>query len=172
MPRGTSGKRSWLPTGSGRCALLGVPCRLRMLSIFSTFDNKLKLTVSPQAERAETAPRQGTPTRAHVQPPDASFPPRQDPGHPRDRPGLCPRDADREGPGPGAAAENNLGSYELYRRIRSRMMSFRISSHPISDSIIYDILFCPTPGARRTTPYDAVPYRTMRHGTMQCIPRT
>ena len=47
-------------SGSCRCALIGVPCRLRTLSIFSTFDNMLKLTVSPQAKRAETDPRQGT----------------------------------------------------------------------------------------------------------------
>ena len=35
---------------SGSCwrALIGVPCRLRMLSICSTFDNMLKLTISPQ----------------------------------------------------------------------------------------------------------------------------
>ena len=49
-----------------------VPCRLRMLSIFSTFDNMLKLTISPQARRAETDPHQGTPTRAHLQPPDSA----------------------------------------------------------------------------------------------------
>ena len=55
---------------SCRCALIGVPCRLRMLSIFRTFDNALKLTISPQAKRAETDPRQGTPTRAHLQPPE------------------------------------------------------------------------------------------------------
>ena len=46
-------------------ALIGVPCRLRMLCIFSNFDNMLKLTISSQAKRAETDPRQGTPTRAH-----------------------------------------------------------------------------------------------------------
>ena len=39
-----------------------------MLSILSTFDNMLKLTISPQARRAETDPRQCTPTRAHLQP--------------------------------------------------------------------------------------------------------
>ena len=32
----------------------------------------LKLTISPQAKRAETDPGQGTPTRAHLQPPDSS----------------------------------------------------------------------------------------------------
>ena len=52
-------------SGSCRCALIGVPCRLRMLSILSTFDSMLKLTISSQAKRAETDPRQGTPTRAH-----------------------------------------------------------------------------------------------------------
>ena len=41
-------------SGSCRCAIIGVPCRLRMLSIFSTFENMLKLTISPQAKRAET----------------------------------------------------------------------------------------------------------------------
>ena len=55
---------------SCRCALIGVPCCLGMLSIFSTFDNILKLTISPQAKRAETDPRQGTPMRAHLQPPE------------------------------------------------------------------------------------------------------
>ena len=50
-----------------------MPCCLRMPSIFSTFDNRLKLTISLQAKRAETEPRQGTPTRAHLQPPDYRF---------------------------------------------------------------------------------------------------
>ena len=49
---------------------MGVPCRLRMLSIFSTFDNMLKVTISPQAKPAETDPRQDTPMRARLQPPD------------------------------------------------------------------------------------------------------
>ena len=39
-------------------------------NMFSTFDNMLKPTISPQAKRAETDPRQGTPTRAHFQPPE------------------------------------------------------------------------------------------------------
>ena len=42
-----------------------------MLSLLSNFDNMLKLTTSPQAKRAETDPRQGTPTRARLQTPDA-----------------------------------------------------------------------------------------------------
>ena len=50
-------------------AVVGVPCRLKMLSIFSTFDNMLKLTISPQAKCAETDPRQGTPARARFEPP-------------------------------------------------------------------------------------------------------
>ena len=50
--------------------LIGVPFRLRTLSIFGTFNNMLKLPTSPQAKRAETDPRQGTPTRAHFQPPE------------------------------------------------------------------------------------------------------
>ena len=54
--------------GSCWCALIGVPCRLRMLSTLSTFDNMLTPTISPHAKRAETDPRQGTPTRAHLQP--------------------------------------------------------------------------------------------------------
>ena len=33
---------------------------------FRHFDNMLKLTISPQTNRAETDPRQGTPTRAHT----------------------------------------------------------------------------------------------------------
>ena len=52
-----------------RCALIGVPCRRRVLSIFGTFDDMLKLTRSPQARLAETDPHQGTPTRAGLQPP-------------------------------------------------------------------------------------------------------
>ena len=36
------------------------------LSIFSTFDNMLKLTMSPQARRAETDPCQSTPTVGHT----------------------------------------------------------------------------------------------------------
>ena len=57
-------------SGSCRCALIGVPCRLRMLRFVSTFDSMFKLTIPPQAKRAETDPRQGTPTRAHLQPPE------------------------------------------------------------------------------------------------------
>ena len=41
-----------LGSGSCRCALIGVPCRLRMLSMLSTFDNMLKLTIAPQAQLA------------------------------------------------------------------------------------------------------------------------
>ena len=37
---------------------------------YSTVDNMLKLTISPQAKRAETDPCQGTPRRAHLQPPE------------------------------------------------------------------------------------------------------
>lgn len=43
-----------------RCAVICVPCRLNMLGIFGTFDNMLKMIVSPQAKRPETDPRQGT----------------------------------------------------------------------------------------------------------------
>ena len=43
------------------------PFRLRVLSMFSTFDSVLKLTISPHAEGAETDPCQGTPTMAHFQ---------------------------------------------------------------------------------------------------------
>ena len=46
-------------SGSCRCALIGVPCRLRRLGIFSTFDNMLKLTIAPQGKRAETEPPPG-----------------------------------------------------------------------------------------------------------------
>ena len=52
------------------CALIGVPCRIRMLSIFSTSDNMSKLAISPRAKRAEIDPCQGAPTRARLQPPD------------------------------------------------------------------------------------------------------
>ena len=55
---------------SRRCALIGVPCCLGTLSIFSAFDNILKLTIAPQAKSAETNPRQGTPMRAHLQLPE------------------------------------------------------------------------------------------------------
>ena len=37
---------------------------------FQHFDDMLKLTISPQAKRAETDRRQGTPTRARLQPPE------------------------------------------------------------------------------------------------------
>ena len=57
-------------SGSCRCALIGVPCSLKMLSMFNTFDYMLKLTISPQAKRVETDNRQGTPTRVHLQPPN------------------------------------------------------------------------------------------------------
>ena len=50
-------------SGSCRCALTGVPCRLGMLSIFSTSDNMLRLTISPA---------RANPRRARLQPPDAS----------------------------------------------------------------------------------------------------
>ena len=46
-----------------------------MFSIVSTFDSMLKLTISPQSKRAETDPRQGIPTRAHLQPPELLLPP-------------------------------------------------------------------------------------------------
>ena len=36
---------------------------------FSIFAHMLKLTISPQAKRAETNPRHGTPTMSHFQPP-------------------------------------------------------------------------------------------------------
>ena len=55
-------------SGRCRCALTVVPRRLRLLSIFGTFDNMLKLSISPQAKRAESDPRLDTPTVAHFQP--------------------------------------------------------------------------------------------------------
>ena len=54
-------------SGRCRCALTGVPCRLRMLSIFGTFDNMLKLTTSPEACWNWPPPGhtyEGTPTTA------------------------------------------------------------------------------------------------------------
>ena len=60
-------------SGSFRCALMGVPCHLRMLSIFSTLTTWWNwLIISPQAKRAKTDPHQGTPTRAHLQPPECA----------------------------------------------------------------------------------------------------
>ena len=89
-------------SSSCRCAIIGVPHRRRMLSVFSTLDNMPRLTISPQAKLAETDtymyvcihiyiyiyihiiiynyiythvyihPRQGTPTRAHFQPPETA----------------------------------------------------------------------------------------------------
>ena len=49
-------------SGSCRCAIIGVPWYLRRISPFSTFDNMMKLTMSPQAKRAEADHHQGTPT--------------------------------------------------------------------------------------------------------------
>ena len=56
---------------SGRlCTLIGVPCRLSMLSTFSTFANVLFQYKSPRAEGAKTDPRQGTPMRVRKRPPE------------------------------------------------------------------------------------------------------
>ena len=46
-------------SGSCRCALMGVPCRLSMLSTFSTFANVLFSDKSPRAEGAKTDPLPG-----------------------------------------------------------------------------------------------------------------
>ena len=54
--------RRCLDSDSCRCALIGVPCRLRMLSIFSTFDIMLKLLYHPRLSVLNL-----TPTRAHLQ---------------------------------------------------------------------------------------------------------
>ena len=70
--QGAFGSRQY--SGSCRCALIGVPCRLRMLSMFRTFDNMLKLTVSPQARRAGPDPRHGTPKMAPFQLPEIRGP--------------------------------------------------------------------------------------------------
>ena len=43
-------------SGSCRCALIGVPCRLSMLSTFSTFANVSLKDKSPRAEGAKTDP--------------------------------------------------------------------------------------------------------------------
>ena len=42
-------------SGSYRCALIGVPWRLRIISIFSTFDNMLKLTILAISVRLSSA---------------------------------------------------------------------------------------------------------------------
>ena len=41
-------------SGGRLCTLIGVPCRLSMLSTFSTFANVLFLDISPRAEGAKT----------------------------------------------------------------------------------------------------------------------
>ena len=48
-----------LISDSCRCALIGVPCRLSMLSTFSTFANVLFEDKSPRAEGAKTDPPPG-----------------------------------------------------------------------------------------------------------------
>ena len=58
-------------SGGRLCTLIGVPCRLSMLSTFSTFAHVLFQYKSPRAEGAKTdPPRQGTPMRVHKRPPD------------------------------------------------------------------------------------------------------
>ena len=49
----------YIYSGSCRCALIGVPCRLSMLSSFSTFANVLFQDKSPRAEGAKTDPPPG-----------------------------------------------------------------------------------------------------------------
>ena len=51
--------RSFPRSGSCRCTLIGVPCRLSMLSTFSTFANVLFQYTSPLAEGAKTDPPPG-----------------------------------------------------------------------------------------------------------------
>ena len=64
------GEREIETSRSCRCAIMGVPWCLRMLSLFST-RLKMRLTnESPQAKHAETDPRHGTPAMAHFQPPE------------------------------------------------------------------------------------------------------
>ena len=46
-------------SGGCRCALIGVPCRLSMLSTFSTFANVLFQYKLPRAEGAKTDPPPG-----------------------------------------------------------------------------------------------------------------
>ena len=57
-------------SGSCRCAIIGVPWRLRRLSLFSTLSTMLLTNKSTRAKHAETDPCHGTPTTAHFQPPD------------------------------------------------------------------------------------------------------
>ena len=66
-------KRGVWPRGACsrcRCAIIGVPWRLRRLGLFGTCSNVFLTNKPPQAKHAETDPRHGTPTMAHFQPPD------------------------------------------------------------------------------------------------------
>ena len=60
-------------SGSCRCAIIVVPWHLRMLSLLSTCLSISLTDKSPRAKRAETDPRHGTPTMAHLQPPEWRF---------------------------------------------------------------------------------------------------
>jgi hypothetical protein len=62
---------SSLHSDSCRCAIIGVPWRLRRLSLFSTCMNTFSANKSPQAKHAATDPHHGTPAMAHFQPPDS-----------------------------------------------------------------------------------------------------
>ena len=52
-------------SGSCRCAIVGVPWRLRRLSLFGTFSSTSLADKSPQARHLEADPRHGTPAMAH-----------------------------------------------------------------------------------------------------------
>ena len=67
VPSSGEGERS----GSCRCAIIGVPWCLRRLSLLSTCLNMSPINTPPKAKRAETDPRHGTHTMAHLQPPES-----------------------------------------------------------------------------------------------------
>ena len=60
VPRKLARRRCSGQLSGGRlCTLIGVPCRLSMLSTFSTFANVLFQDKSPRAEGAKTDPPPG-----------------------------------------------------------------------------------------------------------------
>ena len=56
---GAGGRPSALLLFGRLCTLIGVPCRISMLSTFSTFANVLLQDKSPRAEGAKTDPPPG-----------------------------------------------------------------------------------------------------------------
>ena len=58
-PLGIDSALGSVSSGGRLCALIGVPCRLSMLSTFSTFAKALFEDKSPRAEGAKTDPPPG-----------------------------------------------------------------------------------------------------------------